>query len=277
MKDIPFSILTYMAFLLLFAVPLEWNIIRMGSINADGRALVYALMWAPAAAALLTQLLFHRSLAGLGWRIGPWKYTLVAYLIPPAAAVVVYGLVWITGIGEFNPSAFLPQDWPTALLAVASIQLLFTAIFAFGEELGWRGFLAPALGKYFDFGQVVLISGIVWALYHYPLLIWADYNASTPIPYAILMFTVSIFSVTVIATWLRIRSNSVWPAVMLHASHNIFIQGFFDKTTRIGAKTEYLTTEFGAGLAIMYALIAGYIWVDIRKRRNHPDWPSQTK
>jgi membrane protease YdiL (CAAX protease family) len=44
------------------------------------------------------------------------------------------------------------------------------------EEIGWRGFLVLELFKNVGFSATALISGVVWAFWHYPLLIWGDYN-----------------------------------------------------------------------------------------------------
>ena len=47
----------------------------------------------------------------------------------------------------------------------------------------------------------------------------------------------------------------LWPAVIMHASHNVF-STTFNRLTVPHQWTEYLTTEFGAGLAIIYVLVA---------------------
>jgi len=102
------------------------------------------------------------------------------------------------------------------------------------------------------------VSAGIWAIYHYPVLLFADYSSAAPRWYAFVMFTVSIVGVSFIATWLRLRSGSVWTGVILHTSHNLFIQGVFDGVTVAGGYTEYFTTEFGAGLAVVY--LAGGWW-----------------
>ena len=58
---------------------------------------------------------------------------------------------------------------------------------------------------------------------------------------------------------MRMKSGSVWTAMLLHASHNLFVQAFFDAQTRRAHVTELWTTEFGAGLAIA-ALVVGIIF-----------------
>jgi hypothetical protein len=52
----------------------------------------------------------------------------------------------------------------------------------------------------------------------------------------------------------------VWTGVILHASHNLFIQEIFDPLTTDRGLTRYVTTEFGVGLALAYTVLAVYFW-----------------
>jgi len=61
-----------------------------------------SLMWMPALAAVVTQLAFYRTLVGMGWRPGPWRYLALAAVIPIAYCLVIYIPVWLTGLGGFN-------------------------------------------------------------------------------------------------------------------------------------------------------------------------------
>jgi membrane protease YdiL (CAAX protease family) len=60
--------------------------------------------------------------------------------------------------------------------------------------------------------------------------------------------------------WLRLRSNSLWPCAMLHATHNLFIQGIFDRSTAQSGRALYITTEFGFGMVITTAITAFILW-----------------
>ena len=60
--------------------------------------------------------------------------------------------------------------------------------------------------------------------------------------------------------WLRLASGSLWPAVLLHAVHNIFIQSILDIMTVDTGNTEYFTTEFGLALAIMGVIVGVIFW-----------------
>ena len=59
---------------------------------------------------------------------------------------------------------------------------------------------------------------------------------------------------------MRLKSGSLWTAVILHASHNLFIQQVFDRLTVDRGRTQYFTTEFGLGMALFYLAVAYVCW-----------------
>jgi membrane protease YdiL (CAAX protease family) len=118
----------------------------------------------------------------------------------------------------------------------------------------------PTLARTASFSRVALVSGAIWAAWHVPLIAFADYNAGTPTWYAVPCFAVMVVSLAVVLAWLRLRSGSVWPAAILHASHNLFVQGFFDRVTVHTGPTRWLTTEFGAALAVTIGVTAWLFW-----------------
>jgi membrane protease YdiL (CAAX protease family) len=106
------------------------------------------------------------------------------------------------------------------------------------------------------FTRTALITGLIWGLWHVPLILFGDYNAGTPWWYALLCFTVLVVGMNFAFTWLRLASGSIWPTVVMHASHNLIIQGVFDKLTADTGNTAFFTTEFGAMLAILGIVVA---------------------
>jgi membrane protease YdiL (CAAX protease family) len=90
--------------------------------------------------------------------------------------------------------------------------------------------------------------------------VFADYNAGTPGWYAVPCFAAMVVALAVVLAWLRLRSGSVWPAAILHASHNLFVQGFFDQVTVDTGPTKWLTGEFGAGLALAFIAVGWIFW-----------------
>jgi len=236
---------------------------------------VMALMWCPGVAAIITQLLFHRSLRGLGWKPGRGRYIWWGYALPLIYGLALYGIVWLSGLGRFAPDQILQwaaEKWhiqfaSTSLnfavytVAMATAGVLFSCLPALGEEIGWRGFLVPELFKLTSFTRTALISGGIWAVWHFPAVFFADYgNAATPLWFNIIFFTVGVIGISFAMAWLRLKSGSLWPAVVLHASHNLFIQGIFTSVTADTGITAWLIGEFGIGLAALLALTAWLFW-----------------
>jgi membrane protease YdiL (CAAX protease family) len=112
-----------------------------------------------------------------------------------------------------------------------------------------------------------LISGIVWSLWHYPILIYGDYNAGTPTWYCLSCFTVMVISMSFVFAWMRLKSGSLWTGAILHGSHNLYIQGIFTPITRNTGKTAWFIDEFGCVLPLVAIAFAIYYW---RKRRDLP-------
>ena len=149
----------------------------------------------------------------------------------------------------------------TGLLLILTLGAVKSLMSATGEEIGWRGLLVPELAKVTSFRNTALISGLVWASWHMPLIIGADYRgAGTPLIYSIICFAAMAVALSFIMAWLVLKSGSFWPAALFHAMHNLWIQAVFDGATVANPSTGWWTGEFGAGLAITGA-IAAYLLI----------------
>ncbi len=250
-------------------------ILATGHVGGGGGAYAYGLMWMPALAALLCCRITGLDARGLGWAWGRWKWQWMAYLTPVGYAAAAYGAVWVAGLGRF-PNAHAVEAfrqslfWPhaPAWLVLAGFFVLngtagLSAAVAhgLGEEIGWRGFLAPHMTEVFGFTWGALLTGTIWALWHMPILLFADYNSGTPPWFAFPCFFVMVVANSVSMAWLRLRSGSVWTAAIFHGSHNLFIQQFFTPATgSTGKLTVYAIDEFGFALPLTAAAAALYFW-----------------
>ncbi len=160
-----------------------------------------------------------------------------------------YGLGHWPALGTFG----------VALPLLFTIGVIATSVWALGEELGWRGFLFPRLQERFGFHGACLISGLIWAVWHFPGLLWADYNAGTNPIFAMSCFTVAVVAMAYIMGYLRMSSGSIWPCVLLHATHNTFVEGIFDPLTASVGWAKYITSEFGIGLALSIVAAAAIL------------------
>jgi membrane protease YdiL (CAAX protease family) len=258
------KIAVYCALTLVFSGVFDAFILHAGKMDAGNLIYVTGAMWSPALAVLATKRIFRERIEELSWRWGKARYAWLSYLIPIAYTVPVYLIVWLSGLGGFAPADFIVRTaeqfgWPkfpptlTLILFVlltASLGLIPKLARALGEEIGWRGFLVPELSKVVSFPAVGMISGLMWAVYHYPILLFADYNAGGPAWYGLACFTVMVVADSFILAWLTLRAGSLWPAAIFHASHNLFIQSICTPLTRDTGPTKYIIDEFGIGLVI---------------------------
>ena len=104
----------------------------------------------------------------------------------------------------------------------------------------------PELAQHHSFAATAVISGPIWALWHYPVFLLArGYSPSTPVRYYLPFFTLLLPVISFVWTWMRLKTGSLWPGVVLHAAHNTFIQLFFDPLTVYNSRTRYVARGFG--------------------------------
>ena len=259
---------------LVFSNAFNAFVLHAGRLDTGNLLYVTGAMWSPGLAALATKRIFGEPIGELPWRWGGARYAWFAYLIPLAYALPVYLIVWFTPLGGFIEGDFLKRtaeqfgwsNFPPPL--VLALFVVFTATLglvgktsrALGEEIGWRGFLVPELSKVVGFTGVGLISGLMWAVYHFPVLLFADYNKGAPAWYSLTCFTLMVVADSFILAWLTLGSKSLWPAAIFHGSHNLFIQSIFTPLTRDTGPTKYIIDEFGVGLVITIGIGGVLAW-----------------
>jgi membrane protease YdiL (CAAX protease family) len=257
-------------------------IIGCGHVAGASGMYVTGLMWSPAVAALLTCRFTGKPSSELGWSWPRSRWVWMACLLPIVYAGAAYIIVWITGLGTFGNPTFLASaskdlGWTSApawLIPIGSL-LVYTVpgmiggvSTGLGEELGWRGFLTPEMTRAYGFTRGTLFTGVIWTSWHLPILLFADYNAGTPWWFAMPCFAVMVMGLSFPFAWLRLRSGSVWPAAILHGSHNVLIQIWLTPITGArGGITRYAIDEFGFMLAFAAILMAIVFW---RKRAELP-------
>ncbi|MEQ1515840.1 MAG: CPBP family intramembrane glutamic endopeptidase [Usitatibacteraceae bacterium] len=239
----------------------SYPIIKSGQIGAwDGMA-VRLLMWAPGVSGLISAVLVFRSLRPLGL-LGNRKvlfWIIVCLLVPFAYTLVIYPFLaavgWVSlGTRNFTASFFI-------------VGLLFSLLNALGEELGWRGFAAPVVSRVFGFWRGQSILGIVWFLYHLPILLLTDYGQSPHPFFGNLMFLITVVGLSYFLGWARQQSDSVWPCAIFHASHNLVFQHLFDPMTIQNPSATWLQGEQGLMLAATNVLLAACVLFAYRHRR----------
>ena len=184
-----------------------------------------AWTWAPAIAALLAAALTggRGALRELGsrlvrWRVG-WQWYLVVILGPAAFSLAVAGVYTLLGgsWAEAAPPALLEGS----LLFLPLFLLILTLTDGLGEELAWRGFALPRMLTRYNALAASLILGVIWALWHLPLL-WTEGNGMFHQPVWLLLLDVTAKSV--LFTWVFLHTRgSVLIAMLFHGATNLFL------------------------------------------------------
>lgn len=99
------------------------------------------------------------------------------------------------------------------------------------EEFSWRGYLQPKMDRLTKNTHVsVIITGIIWGIWHFPLIILTDYRHGSLWYYLPLVIIGTIF-VSYLYKWLVDISNTVWTAVLMHTVGNVIAYGIIEVIT----------------------------------------------
>ncbi|MDI4643957.1 CPBP family intramembrane glutamic endopeptidase [Cohnella hashimotonis] len=229
---------------------------------------ILLLMWAPGLSSIFTRLLLREGLADISLRIkGPQIRKTLPFILlfPVAIGIVAYGIAWAAGLVQFvTPDSFIKASPIVTFAALLVMQMvvgtLVGLIGSAGEELGWRGYM---LTRLIDarVPYPMLTSGIIWGLWHLPVILAGNYYSGPYPALSVLLFMITITSFSFIIGGLRLATGSVWPAIFLHASWNAVIQDVFDASS--GGKNALLWTG-ESGILVALALLAA-AWIVSRR------------
>jgi membrane protease YdiL (CAAX protease family) len=225
-----------------------------------------ALMWSPAVASVIARLVLREGFSDVSFRFGglrtlPW-YAL-GLGVPLAVGILAYGGAWLTGLVGFQGGA---GAFVVGLVSAATWITIYGFIFTAGEEIGWRGYM---LTRLIDAGvpRPVLVSGLIWALWHLPLILSGIYAAGPYPALSVVLFVVSITSTSFVYARMRLETGSIWPVIFAHSAWNSIIERPFDGATK-GANAALWTGESGIltliVLVVLSVLVSRGTWTYIR-------------
>lgn len=161
-----------------------------------------------------------------GWR-GRFdkKWLIPALGVGPLVALVT--LIVVVGAGE-------DVDWSAAVPPLMIVPI-FTLIYftnALPEEYGWRGYALDPLQRRFSAVGASLILGLIWGLWHLPL-VFIEGTTQAAIPFH--EFVLQTMLLAVVYTWLHNNTGgSVLIAALLHTSANTAAAAVPTWTTQLG-------------------------------------------
>jgi len=212
------------------------------------------MAYSPAMAALVARVTLQEGIKDVSFRFrGAWiaQAILIGWLWPALSGCIVYGTSWILGFTRFEwTSAGYPYSgWgPESLVGLSVVGMSTTVAFVvrltacllfslvlcaqtLGEELGWRGYM---LTRLFDakIPAPVFWNGLVWGLWHIPFIASASNGQLRESRWISGSFFVAgAIAAAYLLSYLRLRSGSIWPAVLAHASANAVFGLAFDGFT----------------------------------------------
>ncbi len=254
----------------------EHRILALGGSIQHHLGLIAGLVWWVTVSSFVARLALREGIRDVSFRWGGAAGTraiAVAAAMPLFVGFAAYGIAWSTGLARFNPpilpSAVLGMHFAPAqrgfvrFFQSLGVMLLFGALqdfkYAAGEEIGWRGYMLTRLVDS-KIPAPILISGLVWGLWHAPLIVSGQY-ASGPHPFlSVCLFIVGIVAAGYVFAWLRLSSGSIWPCIWGHGAWNAIIQGAFDRST---AGPSVWVGESGvltASMLVLFAVVLYKLW-----------------
>ena len=102
-----------------------------------------------------------------------------------------------------------------AISSIIPVLIMDLTSGALGEELGWRGYVLNILQKKYIPLIASLIVGVIWGLWHLPLMIVSGYSG-LELVYYIIAFMVAVISCSVIITFFYNKSKNILIAMWMH-------------------------------------------------------------
>lgn len=236
---------------LIWAFALAWILQVTASIlYLNGNSMAYTIilsvsMFAPLVAVLLSKV----GLKEMSWKLrikGNIPYILGAWFVPPLlgiAGAALYFLIFpqafdtdfsflLSQIGEEGMAQLEATGMsPSAYIILSSLASLtwapwFNMLFAVGEEAGWRGAMYPILKERFGKAKGRIIGGIIWGVWHWPIMILVGYEYGTSYwGYPVtgpLLFCVITTAMGILLDYFYEKANSIWVPALGHGAINAF-------------------------------------------------------
>ena len=190
-------------------------------------------MLLPMIAVIITQLLSKEPvLKGLdiSFKINRWWF--IGWLLMPVIAVMVLGVTLLMPGAVWSPDNDTIQTALESLPAGIGVWgmlgitlfsglyagITINGIFAFGEEIAWRGYLLK-LFKGKKFMTTALLTGTIWGLWHAPIILNGHNYPQHPV-IGVLMMIVFCILLTPMLMYFRQKSGSVIVPAIMHGTFN---------------------------------------------------------
>ena len=226
-----------------------------------GGSLAPVGMFAPALAALLMRLLFREGVRGSLGPLRRWRWSVLAVLVPIGIVAVTIAVATTSGLAVFHLGGAQPT-WEVAILLLL-VGTPVSALPAFGEEYGWRGYLLPRL---LPLGEVraSIVVALIWAPWHLPVpLVGLNFPGKRPLA-VLTMMTAGVLALSLLFTRFFVASGgAVVTVALLHGSLNAFSDRLADPVHLAG---DPFVVSVGGVVGILVTLVGVIVAYALRGR-----------
>lgn len=224
---------------------------------------------------------------------GRARWWLAAWFIPAALTLLGAAVFFLLFPSHFDASAPMVAEQiaaqglpiPTFVIVLAAVVQCLTyapfinMFFALGEEVGWRGWMTPFLTEKLGQTKALVLSGVIWGAWHWPVILLAGYNFGfgywgAPFTGALEMCLACI-ALGILLSFLYEKTRSVWAPALAH--------GAFNATAGIGSyflptgTTAMILGPTPLGLIAGIPLFALAAWAFFRKTKEEKPMMLETE
>jgi len=230
-------------------------------------------MFVPSISVIIVQKFIHHEKIKanllISFKVNKWFF--VAWLLMPIISFCSIGISLLFPGVTYNPEMLgmlkrfeylmTPEQMEQAKNAIESLPINFlwltliqglvagvtvNAIAAFGEELGWRGFLLKEF-KEMSFVKASIIIGLIWGIWHAPLILMGHNYPQHP-QIGVFMMVILCVLLTPLLLYITIKAKSVIASAIMHGTMNatagisiMAINGGSDLTAGIAGLAGFIT------------------------------------
>jgi membrane protease YdiL (CAAX protease family) len=183
-----------------------------------------ALMFVPGTFAVIFLARSAEGFRPVGWSLGKFSDWGLAVLLPVSVLAATLPIsIWLgyAAYGPMSPTVKSLVAHPLQLALKMAMYIAISIPFAFGEELGWRGYAQPRLIRQFGLVKGLFLLGLFWGAWHTPIYYAMGVFPQHPIAGPFVMTPIDNILAVVPMAWFYIRSRNIWLPTFLHAFADI--------------------------------------------------------
>ena len=247
-KIIKFVVIT---FILAWALEILASIFYVKNPGKIGKSIFQIGLCVTMYTPLLATLIQNKTLKGMGWKPklkGNIKWIFWAMLVPALAVTlgaVLFFCIYpdlfdstassylrkqgedmgVDILAQLESQGISPKMY-TGIMAIESVTIawVINMFLAVGEEAGWRGFLYTELRKGFGRVSTWIIGGVIWAAFHFPVIIIAGYEYGTDYLGApvlgLIVFSLNCIVIGMLHEIIYDKTKCIWFPALLHGVYN---------------------------------------------------------